>query len=111
MGKLFKIRNGTPVSGSSLCHTCLHGQITRGREFQEMIICHKAWSHPRVINFNVAECSMHMDTSKPTLQEMKEIAWEVQSRHRGPVGFAGSEVEIAITPPDPNKNNGQPSQR
>lgn len=112
MSKLFKMHGSTPVTGPSLCHSCIHGQITKGHDFQEHVWCHRSWHMPTRITFSVAECSMHVDRTKPTLQEMKEIAWEVQSRPRGPVGFAGTEVDIQITPPDPNKQPpGQPTQR
>lgn len=55
------------------------------------------------VPFRVAECSEYHPSTMPWLREMKEIAWNIEARKRGPVGFEKqpdeSEMEVIVTPP------------
>jgi len=65
---------------------------------QEMIHCRKFDSR---ITFPVVRYSVYDNKAMPDLGTMREIAWEVHSRKRGPIGFAGDSNElITITPPN-----------
>ena len=102
-----KVRNGTPYGCSSICNTCRNAQVVRGINLQEFIYC---GSLGRAVRFPVERCTMYDDSRGPSLQRMREIAWEVTSRSRGPVGFSGgSGLEIVIQPPS-FPNYGVPAQ-
>ena len=53
------------------------------------------------VPFRVAECASYHPTNMPWLHEMEQIAWKIEARKRGTVGFEPdrSEMEIIITPP------------
>lgn len=61
--------------------------------------------------FAVGECSVYDDKRLPSLDMMRQIAWEVKSRNRGPVGFAPDpeKMEIVITPPPERYPQDQPA--
>jgi hypothetical protein len=72
-----KVYNGTVShSGHSLCDTCRHATITRGRSLEEEIVrCH---AHPMgtiFIRFKVTECTAYIDASMPTYAQLLEQAW------------------------------------
>lgn len=68
---------------------------------QNVVFCSALPRSPRV-PFPVSECSTYDDQRLPSLDAMRQIAWEVKSRNRGPVGFASDQkrMEIVITPPE-----------
>src|SRR5579864_4680308 len=99
-----KVHGGTPQSKQSLCLSCRWGLVIRGVNFQEIVACQL----PRptlLIKFPVVECSNYDDKRVPSKWDMEQIAWQVHSRNRGPVGFLGDEeTRIVIEPPgEPNK--------
>lgn len=104
MSLSIKISGGTPKVGKSLCVTCKHAQIVRGQNMEEHIECGDgifAGNRGRV-PFRVAECSGYLPANMPTLYEMKAIAWNIEARKRGPVGFEmpeDGEMEVVVTPP------------
>jgi hypothetical protein len=95
-----KVRGGTPKAGTSLCLNCRTAHVIRGLNLQEIIFC-KA-GHPAIqISFPVVECSVFDDKRIPSRYDMENIAWTVQSRNRGPMGFAGDgKLQITIEPPE-----------
>lgn len=88
---------------------CKHASVVRGQNMQEVIECgyglFKANAH--VVPFRVAECSEYLEKNVPSLHEMKEIAWNIEARKRGPAGFdaGNNEIEVIITGPKKNSDN------
>lgn len=94
-----KVFGGTPRGFQSLCKTCRNAQRMTGLNLQEVVFC-QALARSPAITFPVETCSLYDDRRLPSLQRMQEIAWEVQSRNRGAVGFAGGrDMTIQIVPP------------
>src|SRR4030095_16459067 len=77
-----KIYGGTSSqSGRSLCETCRHSMITRGRKLEEEIVsCEALTARSAQITFVVTECSAHMDAALPTYHELFEKAWILRPR-------------------------------
>lgn len=103
MALQIKISGGTPKQGKSLCVTCKHAQVVRGQNMEEHTEC-AAGLFGRFNNrvpFRVAECSTHHPANVPELYEMKQIAWNIEARKRGPVGFEKQDetMEVVVTPP------------
>jgi hypothetical protein len=72
--------------------------MIRGLDLQEVAYCH--FGSRRRIEFSVEQCSAFEDARLPSLEEMKKIAWRVETRNRGRWGFAsGEEREITVEPP------------
>lgn len=93
-----KVHGGTPVGNQSLCVTCRAAHVVRGVNMQEMTICRVGQAF--TVKFPVATCSAYDDKRQPPIWEMEKIAWQVQSRSRGPVGFTGGRsLLITIEPP------------
>jgi hypothetical protein len=105
-----KVMGGTPVGTQSLCVTCRAAYRVRGLNFQEVVYCQKLTPSAR-ITFPVETCSAYDDKRTPALYQMEEIAWQVQSRNRGAVGFAGGrDMTIQIVPPGERTNQPAPPQ-
>ena len=109
MGLQLKINRGTPKSGKSLCGTCKHAVRIVGQECQEFFRCERGLFSPRhIVPFKISECGGYYPTNTPLLHEMKEIAWTIEARRRGPSGFKGPEeeqMEIVITKPKSFNNS------
>jgi hypothetical protein len=100
----FKIINGTPKSGKSLCLTCKHGKVVKGQECQEVLFCSSVFSKNYsygYVPFRISECAEYHPSNMPWLHEMENMAWKIEARKRGPVGFEPDrcEMEIVITKP------------
>lgn len=109
MALQIKISGGTPKVGKSLCVTCKHANIVRGQNMEEHTECGAdlfGRSNNRV-PFRVAECSSHHPANMPYLHEMKQIAWNIEARKRGPVGFEKQDemMEVVVTPPKKRGDN------
>jgi hypothetical protein len=106
-----KVIGGTPRGVESLCSTCRAAHRVIGLNMQTVTYCAALPRSPRV-TFPVSECSVYDDQRLPSLDAMRQIAWEVKSRNRGPVGFAPDQerMEIVIEPPQRNEGIGVPDQ-
>ena len=85
-----KVYDGTATnSGSSLCGTCRHATITRGRRLdEELVQCQAAPMRITRITFKVTSCSSYNDVRQPTYLEMLEDAWILQpASKKRPAGF------------------------
>jgi hypothetical protein len=85
-----KIHGGTPAhDGNSLCNTCRHGRITRGRSIdEEIVFCDASHMFPVRITFKVTSCSDHSDHNVPSYFELLQQAWILQPESRKrPAGF------------------------
>lgn len=76
MGKL-NVKNGTPVGNQHLCKRCSWGQFMTGyRESDLLVICMNT-SPNIVVPFTVFDCSEFSDRHKPTWEQMKKLAINV----------------------------------
>jgi hypothetical protein len=104
----FKIIGGSQVGGPPLCKTCKNVTIVKGQNCQELMLCSagifgEKYEH-RPIPFKVSECGDYHPINVPWLHEMKEMAWKIEARKRGPSGFGADavkegEMEVVVTPP------------
>jgi len=93
-----KVHNGTPISKESLCLSCRSAAIVRGSNFELIAWCAAL---RRTLNFTVERCSIYDDKATPPLFEMQAIAWNIQSRKRGQMGYVGDDLtSITIEPPE-----------
>ena len=99
-----KVIGGTVKGGSeSICKSCRGAQIIYGVNNQEVVFCRKL---EKRMGFPVTSCSIYDDKRLPDLYDMKDTAWIVRSRNRGPMGFAGEEKrEIVVEPPNRDREN------
>ena len=110
----FKIIGGTPKSGKSLCYSCTHCSRRIGQNLEEEVFCGSPsfsgeMGYPSKVRFRISECSEYRAFNSPSLGMMKEIAWTIQTRKRGPTGFQpnapptepdkANETEITVEPP------------
>jgi hypothetical protein len=85
-----KIHGGTMChSEETLCATCTHSRIVRGRSLDEEIIdCRILGYGHRRITFRVTSCSDYTDSRLPSIMELMENAWILRrSSKRRPAGF------------------------
>jgi hypothetical protein len=85
-----KVRGGTVQHGeTSLCVTCRHATIVKGRSFSEEIVqCGRLSSGNDLIRFAVTSCSGYSDRRHPSLWEMEDIAWILRTDpKRTQIGF------------------------
>jgi hypothetical protein len=85
-----KVYEGTPIqSGQSLCETCRHSTITRGRRFDDEIVrCEALPMSSIFITFPVATCTAYLDADLPSYMELVEKAWILKSHaDKRPAGF------------------------
>ena len=100
----FSIHGATPKGGKPLCYSCKHASVVSGQNCEEFIRCTgDMFSHSRgLVTIRVSSCGSYHPSNVPWLHEMKEIAWKVEARRRGPSGFQQpeeSEMEVTIKPP------------
>ena len=87
MGTKLKIMNGTRSSSiPRLCDTCQSGLVRKGAaESDERIYC---IFMERDIKTRVVECNRYVDRALPSLWEMKQIAWVLNTdSKREEIGF------------------------
>ena len=67
------VRNGTPLTGPSLCESCSRGFVARGYSETELIVvCQALWPERRML-FPVRTCTAYIEKNKPTFKEMEDI--------------------------------------
>ena len=94
-----KVIGGTPQGSLSLCRLCRMAHHIRGLNLQEEIYCRAVTPMIRIA-FPVETCSIFDDKRMPSLYMMEQIAWSVQSRNRGPVGFEDEgRTRVTVEPP------------
>jgi hypothetical protein len=100
----FRIKNGTPADGESLCESCVHAHIEKGyRDSEQVVVCRATYPDHRVL-FRVRECSGYTEVKRQTLRQMEEIAWVLAPREgKRKAGFVPakelekeSEVELIL---------------
>jgi hypothetical protein len=96
---LIKIHRGTAVhEGESLCETCSHSRVIRGRRLdEEIVVCNAAYMHAVRVTFKVTSCTEYQDSREPSYHELLEKAWILRpASKRRAAGF----VRTADLPPD-----------
>ncbi|MGH9145088.1 MAG: hypothetical protein ACRD1Q_00155 [Vicinamibacterales bacterium] len=88
-----KVHNGTASdSEASLCNTCRHSTIIRGRTLDEEIVqCQAVAMRVTRVTFKVTFCSAYSDERLPTYMQLLEDAWILQpGSKKRPSGFVRS---------------------
>ncbi len=88
-----KVQNGTVIhTDSTLCTTCRHSTVIRGRTLdEEMVHCQASPMSSVRITFKVTSCSAYNDERLPSYMQMLEDAWILQpGSKRRPAGFVRS---------------------
>lgn len=81
---------GTPSSTEDLCKSCVNVQRVVSVEGHEFRQCMLSFSRPLILTRKVSTCSDYRNKHLPSIQELKEIAWDIVSKgERGSrkVGF------------------------
>jgi hypothetical protein len=83
------VKNGTPVGEQSKCASCTHAHILRGfRESEEIVYCTFSFRQLLVVPFKVRECSNHSDKTRPTWEQMEDLAIQIlPTSFAKPAGF------------------------
>jgi hypothetical protein len=87
---LIKVYGGTSVQeAESLCDTCRHSRIVRGRRLdEEIVMCGAIMMGGARITFKVASCTDYLDDREPSYHELFEKAWILRpASRRRPAGF------------------------
>jgi hypothetical protein len=87
---LIKVSRGTPIhDDESLCESCRHASVIRGRRMEEeMVICGASVMHHLRITFKVTSCTEYLDGRGPSYGELFEKAWILRpSSKRRAAGF------------------------
>jgi len=85
-----KVHGGAPLhDGDSLCDSCRHGRITRGRSVnEEIVFCDASHMHSIRVTFKVTSCSDYADQSVPTYWDLMQQAWILRPESgKKPAGF------------------------
>ena len=93
---LIKVYGGTRKEPTdSLCESCHHSRIVRGRLVdEEIVFCDAAVMHSARITFKVTSCSDYLDARLPSIGELFEKAWVLTpgTRRRGAGFVRGSDL-------------------
>jgi len=78
------VRDGTPRhDGDTLCQTCRHSRITRGRRLdEELVFCDASHATTVQITFKVTSCSDYADHRVASYFELIQQAWILQPGSR-----------------------------
>ena len=69
----------------SLCFTCRRATVVKGHSLsREIIRCHAL---ERTMEFSVRECDSNDVRSRPSLWDMKEVAWALVTDRRSHIRF------------------------
>lgn len=105
---LIKVYGGTRIQdGESLCDTCTHSWITRGRRLEEeLVMCTALTMNAMQITFKVTSCSAYVDDREPSYHELCEKAWILRpASKRRAAGFvraadlSGDEASLLLFDP------------
>jgi hypothetical protein len=87
---MMKVYGGTrPQHADSLCDTCRHSRIVRGRRIdEELVFCDAAVMRSVRVTFKVTSCSEYTDNREPSYHELFHQAWILQpATKRRAAGF------------------------
>ena len=73
------VKNGTPIGSQSRCDKCEHAHIMRGfRESESLTYCNFP-TDLILVPFKVRDCSNYSDKTRPTWDQMQELAIEIRA--------------------------------
>lgn len=74
---VIKVPGGTQLQhGETLCGTCRHARIIRGRRMEEEVVfCDAMMMQTVRIGFKVTSCTSYTDEREPSYHELVEQAW------------------------------------
>src|SRR5664279_1162863 len=71
------VKDGTAIGTQSRCVSCEHSHILRGyRESEEVTFCY--YASLMVVPFKVRECSNYSDKTRPSWEQMEDLAIEIR---------------------------------
>lgn len=82
----FQVVNGTRANEARLCDSCADGVVMRGSSRnEEIVFCEEM---QRNVGIHVVECNRYKVGGQPSLYDMREIAWVLQTdSKRQKIGF------------------------
>ena len=94
-----RVKDGTAVGSQSRCVSCEHSHILRGyRESEEVTFCY--YASLMVVPFKVRDCSNYSDKTRPSWEQMEELAIEIRPtptlKSAGFRNGAGSSSEVTV---------------
>lgn len=96
-GLKISVAGGTAnSSGESLCKSCTHYRAIKDVNNKVYRECDRMDMRRFVLPEHVVECNTYINKSATTLQEMKQIAWEIKGDPKKKIGFE-------FVPPDKSK--------
>lgn len=78
---------GANSGGTPLCRSCANAHYFHGRSQTELTLVCDAFWQPRVLEFEVYDCSEYK-RDHTDLDEMRKIAWTISATKGSKVGFA-----------------------
>ena len=97
---VLKVLNGTQRSDVNLCTTCACAHVLTVESGQRHIRCNQNYQNPLTLRQAVTQCSGYLDRTRPSLQQMQDIAWTLMTDKGGrKVGFARPERHDTPLPP------------
>ena len=90
---VLKIHGGTDHEDYNLCATCQNCHKYReSRTGEDVVICNLNTSKPMRMRGEVSRCNSYVDARRPSLSQMRDIAWQVVThRHNKTIGFISPE--------------------
>ncbi len=72
------VKDGTAIGSQSRCISCEHSHILRGyRESEEVTFCY--YARLMSVLFKIRECSNYSDKTRPSWEQMEELAIEIRA--------------------------------
>ena len=98
------VKDGTAIGTQSRCVSCEHSHILRGyRESEEVTFCY--YASLMVVPFKVRECSNYSDKTRPSWEQMEDLATEIRPtptlKSAGFRNGSGSVSEVAVDDTEP----------
>lgn len=75
---MIKVKEGTPKFNTSLCNSCRNAHIMR-YENNEVTLCDELHPAQNIITRPVTTCNRYDDNSRPSLYDMRQIAWTLET--------------------------------
>lgn len=104
---MIKVHGGTPRGDVHLCSSCRHAHIIKSCGAREDHFC-RIYGDKIPIREPIVSCTEYDDKRLPSRGDMDKLAWTIESRVRGPMGFADGtgkdkgkvgDREVTIQPP------------
>lgn len=92
-GVVLKIHAGTEREDFNLCATCrnCHTYI-EARTGEKNVRCFANYQHPLRLTGPIARCNLYSDATRPTLDQMQQIAWQLMTnKSNKAIGFLSPE--------------------